>query len=183
MQRGRNPFSQFGNRLQEIRRKNQESIIEVSGAVELDTDTLMRIEQGIDRPSEDILLLLINHFNIQDEEADELWELAGYNQASLPNSPLDITSAPTMVVVPFDNRIIFTDTANVTINNFGVVMNFMQNGLHNQQVSIARVGMSLEHAKSVLEVLAKTIAQAEQAKLPKQLSAPIKVSEKKKKQA
>ncbi|MDQ3064687.1 MAG: helix-turn-helix domain-containing protein [bacterium] len=179
MHKGRKPFSQFGNRLQELRRDNQESVFEVAAAVEIDTDTYTRMEQGLDRPSEDILLLLINHFDIKDDEADELWDAAGYNQ-SVPQSTLpDMTQIPTMVVIPSDNRIIYTDTANVSINNFGVVMNFMQTGAQNHQVSVSRVGMSLEHAKSILEVLSKTISQAESAKKPKQLSKQITVSKKK----
>ncbi|MDQ3123415.1 MAG: helix-turn-helix domain-containing protein [bacterium] len=179
MQKGRTPFSQFGNRLKELRLKTKESVLEVSGAVELDSEIVLRFEQGIDRPSEDILLLLINHFGIQDEEADELWDLAGYNQPHAQNVP-DMTQLPTLVVVPNDSRIIYTDTANVTINNFGVVMNFMQNGINNQATSVARVGMSIEHAKSVLEVLGKTIKQAEAAKIPKQIPQSVRTTRNKK---
>ena len=176
MQRGSTPFSQFGKRLKEIRRSSQESLLEVSGAVELDSDTLTRFEQGVDRPSEDILMLLISHFDMREEEADELWELAGYNQLTTP----DMSQVPTLVVVPQDNRIIYTDTANVSINNHGVVMNFMQNNTNDQSISIARVGMSMEHAKNLLEILANTMARAEKSRNPKQLPQSSEVSTKKK---
>ena len=52
---------------------------EVSGAVEIDEQSLQRIEQGKERPTEDILMLLINHFGMQDDDAANLWQLAGYD--------------------------------------------------------------------------------------------------------
>jgi transcriptional regulator with XRE-family HTH domain len=165
------PYQQLGRKLGEIRRRLQESLPEVSGAVELESEVLNSYERGEARPSEDVLLLLISHFEIKDDEADELWELAGYNNPSLSTD--ESGQMPTIVMVPMDNRIIYTDSAQVTINNYGVVMNFMQNGLHNQPAAIARIGMSLEHAKSVLEVLASTIAKAESAKQPKQLPSSL----------
>jgi len=167
MQRGKNPFQSLGRRLTEIRKQSLETIPEVSGAVELENDTIVSFEKGEERPSEDVLMLLISHFDIKEEEADELWDLAGYNSQS--TNQFDHAPMPTLVVVPTDNRVIYTDTANVSINNYGVVLNFMQNGINNQPISVSRIGMSMEHAKSVLEVLARTIAQAEASKTPKQL--------------
>ena len=60
------PFKPLGSHLRYLREQIQESVAEVSGAVEIDMDALERFEQGVERPSEDILMLLINHFNIQD---------------------------------------------------------------------------------------------------------------------
>jgi transcriptional regulator with XRE-family HTH domain len=173
MHRGATPYQQFGQLLADIRRRLKESLGEVSGAVELDESAVSSYERGESRPSEDILMLLINHFDIKDDEADTLWELAGYDKNG--SQPDDIqTTAQTFMMVPFDARIVYTDTAHVMINNYGVIMNFMQSGQNNQPVAVARVGMSLEHAKSVLEVLQKTISQAdaEAAKDTKYLSSP-----------
>lgn len=166
MQKRQYPYRLLGERLQGFRKKSRETIPEVSGAVELETDIIAAYERGETRPSEDVLDLLIRHFDIEDDEADELWELAGYSDST---SAGDMPAMPTLVMIPTDNRIVYTDTANVTVNNYGVVMNFMQNGQGGQPAAVARVGMSLEHAKSVLEVLGKTIKQAETAKTPKYL--------------
>lgn len=146
-----------------------ETVTEVSGAVELESDIINSYEQGETRPSEDVLGLLINHFEVKDDEAEELYELAGYTSGDTDDSLLssDIPQSPTLVMIPMDNRIIYTDSANVTVNNYGVIMSFTQNGLNNQPVGVARVGMSIEHAKSVLDVLSKTIAQAEAQKSSK----------------
>ncbi len=168
--------------MKSLREKLHESVVEVSGAVEIDPDLLVRIEQGEHRPAEDVLLLLISYFDPQDEEALQLWELAGYDQQRLPGAnvnannplPIDETNSmkPLVMVMQHDNRVMYTDMVNVTINNHGVVMNFLQNpgntGNSGGQPSIvARVGMSRDHAKSVLNVLQQTLAHTEPA--PKSL--------------
>lgn len=172
------PFSALGGRLKRSRETRRESLIEASGAVEIETDTLERIEHGEQRPSEEILLLLISHFEIEDEEATDLWELAGYN-----SDDMDIVGATiyetgdqakqTAFVMPMDIRVVYTDMVNVIVNNYGVVMNFIQNsGPNNQPLAVARVGMSREHAESVIQILQQTLAQADQVQAPKSLSAP-----------
>lgn len=163
MQRGKNPYQKLGQRLFEIRRGLKESLPEVSGAVELDTDIINSYEKGETRPSEDVLSLLINHFDVKDDEADELWELAGYVETGDQHvaMPADVMQMPTVVVVPMENKTIYSDKVNVTANNHGLVMNFMQESITGQSVPVSRVGMSLEHAKKVVTVLAKTIEQAE----------------------
>jgi hypothetical protein len=176
MRRG-TPYQQLGRKLGDIRRRLQETLPEASGAVELESEILMSFERGEVRPSEDMLMLLISHFDITDEEADELWSLAGYDN---PTQTTDMSSnLPTLVMLPMDNRVIYSDSAQVTINNYGVVMNFMQNGINNQPMAIARIGMSLEHAKSVMEVLKASITQAEAATTPKLLPTPRMKSSKK----
>lgn len=175
MHKRQNPYHALGERLQSFRKKLQETIHEVSGAVELETEVVASFERGEARPSEDILELLINHFDIRDDEADELWDLAGYGKSGYAQE--ETPTVPTIIMFSLDNRIVYTDTANVTINNFGVVMNFMQNGPGGQPAAVARVGMSLDHAKSVLEVLEKTIKQADTGMRPKLLPEPAKEKE------
>jgi len=65
-----------------------------------------------------------------------------------------------------DNRVLFTDVVDIVVNNYGVIMNFMQTGPANSSQMVARVGMSREHAKSILKILQTTISQTEQ-NLPK----------------
>lgn len=177
------PYKTLGTRLKGMREKLHESVAEVSGAVEIDPEMLARIERGERCPSEDVLLLLISYFNFQEEEAVQLWELAGYDEqdrtsggSALPGSEETPVKSMVMLVQP-DNRIMYTDMVNVTINNHGVVMNFMQNPAipDSQPVVISRMGMSREHAKSVLQVLQDTLAQTEPT--PKSLPAPRKTTD------
>lgn len=149
-----------------MRERVQESLAEVSGAVEIEIESLAAIEKGTSRPSEDILLLLISHFGVKEDQASKLWELAGYHQQDgLFVQDEDQKSA--VMVMPMDARIAYTDMVHVMVNNYGVVMNFMQGaGPNNQPLAVARIGMSREHAKSVLEILQKTLEQSEQQQLP-----------------
>ncbi len=166
------PYKTLGARLRKMRERLSESLAEVAGSVEIDIDVLLAIEEGKNRPAEEILLLLISHFGIKEEEATKLWELAGYHQKQLPLINMlsdhdDEAGKPAITVLPVDARINYTDMVHITVNNFGVVMNFMQRiGPNNQPLIVSRVGMSREHAKSVLEVLQQSLNQSEQKSLP-----------------
>ena len=160
------PYKTLGAHLRDMREHLRESLAEVSGAVEIEIDALSGFEQGTDRPSEDILLLLISHFAIKEDEATKLWELAGYDQAE--TGMINIANDPhgniknSVVVMPADARIAYTDMAHIMVNDHGVVMNFMQTGgPNNQPLVISRLGMSREHAESILELLQKTLVHQE----------------------
>jgi transcriptional regulator with XRE-family HTH domain len=165
------PFKKLGDNLKRLREVRSESLAEVSGAVEIEVEVLSSFEAGQSRPSEDILLLLISHFATKEDVANKLWELAGYDNDQLPGSNMinddKGNASPSVMVMPPDLRIAYTDMVHVVANNYGVVMNFMQGaGPNNQALAVARIGMSKEHARSVIEVLQKTLAQSEPKKLP-----------------
>ncbi len=161
------PFKSLGGKLKQLREKRQESLAEVSGAVEIDPDVLQAFEQGSERPGEDILLLLISHFATKDEVATKLWELAGYDQDELPMQQSDNAASQSIksdaVTMANNAPVVYTDMVHVMVNNYGVVMNFMQtSGSNTQPQAIARIGMSREHAASVLEILQKTLHLSDQ---------------------
>ncbi len=159
------PYKFLGKRLKSVREKSRQSLMEVSGAVEIDTDKLSSIEMGIERPSEDILLLLISHFAIKEEEANSLWELAAYEKHHSHNDD----NIPSVVVMQNDARIVYTDLLHVTANKYGIVINFMQeSGPAGQPLIVSRLGMSKDHAHSVVEVLNKILEVSD----PKALPAP-----------
>jgi len=158
------PFEAFGNRLKELRQKTKESIAEVSGAVEIDASALVNIESGKTQPAEDIVLLLISHFALKEDEALRMWELAGYPQENTGLTSVIADNngmVQTAYVSKEDARILYTDMVHVNANKYGVVINFLQGlGAKNQTMSVSRIGMSHEHAQSLLEVLQKTIKLA-----------------------
>ena len=166
------PFKPLGLHLKRLRERRHQSLAEVSGAVEIDPETLSAIEEGTERPGEDILLLLISHFATKEDVATKLWELAGYSHDELPvkNVVNDFQGQAQnkVMVLPNDAKVVYTDMVHVMVNNYGVVMNFMQTGgPTNQPLAVARVGMSKEHAKSILEVLQKTLSLHDPKSLPK----------------
>ena len=164
------PYKRLGRYLKQLRINLQESIAEVSGAVEVDVNQLSEIETGATRPSEDILLLLISHFSVKEDEAVKLWELAEFDKTGLPTKDEATTATSgknTVFVSPDEVRISYTDMVHVSVNQYGVIMNFMQgNSVEGQPMIVSRLGMSKDHAKSVLEVLKQTIELNEQKQLP-----------------
>jgi transcriptional regulator with XRE-family HTH domain len=161
----KSPFRPLGRQLKALRDKANESLAEVSGAVEVDVRQLASFELGQTRPTEEVLLLLISHFGAHDDEAVKLWELAGYGVSKVAAAQM---SSDTAAHQQNSNAqqlkpILFTDVVDIMVNNYGVVMNFMQSsGPNSKPNAVARVGMSREHAKSVLQILQVTLAQTEQ---------------------
>ncbi|HPR10102.1 MAG TPA: hypothetical protein PLJ04_00830, partial [Candidatus Saccharibacteria bacterium] len=67
------PFKSFGIKLKQIRSHAKETLVDVSGAVETDVTLLEKLEAGTHQPSEDLVLLLISHFALKEDEALRLW--------------------------------------------------------------------------------------------------------------
>ncbi len=137
------------------REKVNESLAEVSGAVEIDIETLVKIETGELLPSEDILALLISYFDINIPEANKLLNWAGYDFAKTSQEPQfdEQITKQIFAVIPIDNRVIYTDQTDVQVSDNGIVLNFSQKNLNNQPSSISRVGLSREHARRLIKLL------------------------------
>ncbi len=166
----KSPYRPLGKQLKELRTRANESLAEASGAVEIDVKELASFELGNLRPSEDVLLLLISHFGAKDDEAVRLWEMAGYGMEKIPASHMVNNDPASVSIVAADNRVLFTDIVDIVVNKYGVIMNFMQTGPAGTTQSVARVGMSREHAKSIMHILQTTLNQTETS-LPKSLPA------------
>lgn len=169
------PYKNLGNQLLRLRQSRQETVAEVSGAVEIEPSALERIEQGVELPAEDILLLLISHFNIHDDEAVKLWEMAGYDhdERSPEQQAHNLGKQPVLMVLGLDSRIVYSNGVNVSADPSGVVMSFMQYADPTQQaVAVSRIGMSREQAEKVLETLQQALLRDKYASGPKSLPAP-----------
>lgn len=164
------PFKNLGQRLKGIRQKLHESMSDVSGAVEIDESVLERFEQGSERPSEDILHLLISHFGIQEDDAVKLWHLAGYepphNHVHDDDGDDFSGNRAGVLVMAIDPRIIYSDTMHVNAGPNGVVLSFAQNAGSGQPLTTARVGMSREQARSVISTLQAALDKSEPRQLP-----------------
>jgi len=171
----RTPYNALGTQLKRLRERSSESIAEVSGAVEIDESELGKIESGAERPSEDILLLLISHFAVEDDKAAELWQLAGYDHEDAHDheheQPTQGTrSQPQTLMVMIDPRVMYSDSVEVVTNSKGVVLNFSQNaGQNGQPLTISRIGMSHDQAKMVMGVLHQALYNLENGQGRKQL--------------
>jgi transcriptional regulator with XRE-family HTH domain len=164
------PYKQLGERLKTIRQKLHESVAEVSGAVEIDEPVLQRIEQGDERPTEDILMLLISHFGMRDDEAAGLWQLAGYDQSHVHSQDThdDVSSngRATILVMAVDPRVIYSDGVQVSANRNGVILSFSQANGGQAPLTTARIGMSREQAQAVMQTLQEALVRSEPRQLP-----------------
>lgn len=165
------PYKSLGEQLRNIRQKRHESVAEVSGAVEIDEQLLKRIEQGSERPSEDILMLLISHFGMRDDDAAGLWEMAGYDYSpddhDHEQEPQTGGQSRTMVMImAVDPRVIYSDGVQVTANTNGVILGFSQGVGTPQAMTTAKVGMSREQAYGLLRVLQQTLEASKPRQLP-----------------
>jgi transcriptional regulator with XRE-family HTH domain len=149
------PYKSLGSHLKYVREQKSETLAEAAGAVEVDIETLERFESGIECPAEDVLMLLIDHFDVKDQEAVQLWESAGYTKHSeaRPRSPLEnIDKNATIVVLALDMRTQYTDGIEISTGKNGLVMQFTQDALGQAQ-PVAKLGMSYDQAEEVLKTL------------------------------
>lgn len=149
------PYRALGVHLKTARQRRNESLAEASGAVEIDPETLERVEAGRERPPEDILMLLINHFDLRDQEAVQLWESAGYESSphdTAAHKTLEQLEKAAVIVLGMDSRIIYSDGLSIDANKSGLVLTFTQTS-NQQQLPVSRLGMSYEQAEQVLQTL------------------------------
>ncbi|MGH7195760.1 MAG: helix-turn-helix domain-containing protein [Candidatus Saccharimonadales bacterium] len=178
------PFTLLGSQLKSLREAKSESLDEVSGAIEIDNQTLEKFETGAECPSQDILILMINHFAVHDDKAVKLWRLAGYDpqpRAASDHPENHLQQTMITVMMALDPRIIYSDSARIAADKNGIVFDFMQTSAKGQIVPISRVGMSYAQAKDFLEVLNNTLNQATNIGQPKKLP-PTNPSPKNKRQ-
>jgi transcriptional regulator with XRE-family HTH domain len=155
------PFSNLGDHLRYVRTQSKQSLAEVSGAVEIEEGQLERIEAGLERPAEDILLLLISHFGVKDREAVQLWELAEYESDLPAEIKLDGANGKQMtLLLAIDVRTIYSDSLEVAVNPSGVTLQFGQAVGNSQTTPVARVGMSHQQAEMVVKTLQQALLQA-----------------------
>ncbi len=166
------PINTLGRHLKYDREQLQQSVAEVSGAVEIDEESLERIEAGQERPAEEILLLLISHYGMQDQEAVQLWELGEYDAAVPEQIKPDIdlpANGKVVMMLALDTRTLYSDGVNIDINNAGLTLAFTQTAGKGQVSPVARVGMSLEQAENVQRTLQQALLKAKYLKHPKLL--------------
>lgn len=168
------PFIALGRHLKYVREQARQSLSEVSGAVEIDEQSLLRIEAGEERPAEDILLLLISYFGVADQEAIQLWELADYDgelpDQIRPESALQTGGKQVVMMVALDMRTLYSDGLEIQGNAAGMTFNFTQSsGRRATPSTIARIGMSYEQADKVLAALQTALLKAKYLRGPRAL--------------
>ncbi|HEY1645239.1 MAG TPA: helix-turn-helix transcriptional regulator [Candidatus Saccharimonadales bacterium] len=168
------PYKTLGLRLKRLRSKHNRTLTEVCGAVEIDEELLDRIEAGEERPGEELLEQLINHYQMEDTDALRLWSLAGYDTDDLlveDIDPLVAQAAPASIIMllALEQRTLYSDSLDVHYDASGLVLNFKQVAGQKQPISVAKLGMSYEQAEKVHQTLQKVLLRHKYLKGPKAL--------------
>jgi transcriptional regulator with XRE-family HTH domain len=160
------PYFKLGDKLKQFRERSKLSLSEVSDALEIDEKRLQKIEAGAVRPDEDLMLLMINYFNMLDQEALKVWQLADYDtelgdHLMFEENVIDNTSQakPVIVLIANEPKTMYTDGVSVGWNKAGLTMEFTQ-ATPKGQISIAKLGMSYEQSVEVLKCLESAILKA-----------------------
>ena len=172
------PYKALGDRLKFLREQWQQSVHDVSGTLEIDEKLLKAIEAGKTLPEIELLDMLISHFLLTEDQADDLRELAEQSQKEISDSTFptgleDLLTKQVVMYLPLDNRIVYTDGMHANVNDHGVILQFMQQVPNGSQPNVvSRVGMSREHAERIIQVLQQTLSQYETNKKQKLLPRP-----------
>jgi len=166
-------YSAFGARLKFLREQWQQTLREVCNTLEIDEKTLKQFESGKALPTPETLDMLISHFLLTEDQANDLRELAEDQkdelEASLPVNMDEILSKQLVMFMPVDARVVYTDSMQATVNDNGVMLTFNQQGTNGQSMPVSRVGMSIQHAERVIKVLQDTLkhhSSGNQKRLP-----------------
>ena len=102
---------------------------------------------------------------MKDQEAVQLWELAGYDgdvpEQIRPNDDISFNHKNVVMLLTMDMRTVYTDGLEVTTNQAGVTMNFAQTTGPGKAAPVARLGMSYEQAKQVIQTLQLALLKAQ----------------------
>ncbi|MBI5357272.1 helix-turn-helix transcriptional regulator [Candidatus Saccharibacteria bacterium] len=171
------PYKALGAKIKHLRQQWQQSIDEVSTTLEIDRKTLREIESGKVVPTDNLLDMLISHFLLTEEQAEDLRSLALLPSEQVGEAMLggleDMLMKQIVMYMPVDNRIVYTDSMNATVNKHGVVLQFMQStGKDSKSIPVSQVGMSREHAERMIEVIKSTLDHHDKSGDKKLLSPP-----------
>lgn len=154
------PYRKLGNQIKKSRITSKLDLSEVSAAIEIDEKTLRKIEIGALRPDEDILELLISYLNIEDKEADKLWDLAGYDESQDSDNSNDELSSKAVIMLlsPLnENKTSYSDFLDVHYDKNGMVLNFKQISGQQKPVDVARIGISYTQAQEIIRTIQRVL--------------------------
>ncbi len=156
-----------------LRKSNGESLVQLSEAINIDRSYLNKVELGKIKPSTKLLERILVHFSVEGSKAEVLRQVAGHVPLNIVsdlsgkegiNTMLEQPTTQTMTQVslnPMQTPVLYTDSTFVSASEFGLVLDVAQNMNGQQQNIVARIGMSFDHAKKLIDVLQDTLDKNE----------------------
>lgn len=162
--------NKVGTVIRQYRKAHGESIVDLAQAIGVERAYLNKIELGSIKPSLKLLDKIFEHFSIEGKEALGVYQMAGYKHTpivlvegekegkevkmSQPQTPLVAPPQPQQIAVdPLKTPVLYTDSVFVNSSDFGLVLDVAQSIGGQQQTVVARIGMSFDHAKRLVEVI------------------------------
>jgi hypothetical protein len=155
-------YAALGARLKFLREQWQQSITDVCNTLEINEQQLREFEDGVHAPSPELLDMLISHFLLTEDQAQDLRDLLD-DQADQDGSQASIEemlNRQLVMLLPQDNsnRVAYTDSMQVTVNDNGVTLQFMQQQTGNvQPITVSKLGMSKDHAQKIITILSDAL--------------------------
>ena len=159
----------LGQELRNIRKEADQSLAEVSNALDIDRAYLNKIELGKHKPSLSLLNKILAHFSVDGVLANRLRDLLERGpvehvvvdafkkerSSDMPDAIKADQHPGQIAMDPSKTQIVYTDSTFVSSSDYGLVLDVAQTvaGNPKQQFVVARIGMSFDHAKKLLEVM------------------------------
>lgn len=155
------PFENFGQLLKNLRRQKRMTLKILARALGTDHSYISKLESGLQRPSKSLLNQIINVFELNNQQAFDIFKLVGYKRGVISSMQEDQEQHKTELLIRPDQLTLYSDAVRVEANPYGFVLSFAQTLGPNQQIVVSRIGMSKEHIKSFIKVLQGLIEKAE----------------------
>ncbi|CAN5422560.1 hypothetical protein BH09PAT4_BH09PAT4_02810 [soil metagenome] len=160
----------IGKELRAIRKMSGESIEVAAKQLSIDRTHLNKIELGFYPPSEELLNKILAHFSVEGIKANQLRSILRRGEVEhvvvegvkrkegLMEQKIQANDPSQSVQVSFDPnkiQVLYSDSIMVGSTDYGLTMDIAQTAPGNpqQQFIVARIGMSFDHAKKLLEAI------------------------------
>lgn len=167
-------YKDSGEKIKFLRLSHNKNLTDLSEAIQVDKSYLSKIENGLIRPSSNIISKLGRYFSLSPLEINDLMQLAGYGSTSKKEGILKDSISFEEKEQPQTNKIklsfkmpenlpiLYSDSIAVTGSVYGIVFDVAQRmGSTEHYTVVSRIGVSLSHAKALLKVLSKKIIDTE----------------------
>jgi transcriptional regulator with XRE-family HTH domain len=175
-------LEKFGNKLSELRKRRNLNITQASKKIGVSHSYISKLEGGKVRPSILILKKITKSFQLSLQAQAELYSLAGQigilgeksiqttsvkqviSDAKVISANDSVVSQKSKIVeIPKGMPAVYSDSAFITTNKFGAMIDFAQNVVATStQIVVSRVGLSLKHAEELAKMILKQVEKAKE---------------------
>jgi transcriptional regulator with XRE-family HTH domain len=169
-------LKKLGELVREERVKHNLSLADLGRRLNLDRTLISKVENGRYSPTTNFLQRIIEVFSLDTDRANLLWHYSGKpvvfvetNNHKMENVAMSTPEtrpvpvpAMNVSVNPAQTPVLYSDMMGVTSSEFGMVFDFGQRvNTTNNATIVARVGVSYDHARKIMEAIQNELARNE----------------------